>query len=361
MTALAVVVVTLAACASDSTTASAPPAGATASIASTLSEAAPSTTPPTSAPVATTTPPAPSLVANASVYNEPPPSPLFIPAKVGFSDKNVTYCIVAGVELKLDIFYPQTSPAQKYPLVVYIHGGELLFGSKEAVAGPTAPINGPAYTAHGFAFASINYRLAPDFRLPSMIEDVKCAIRYLRARATSYNINPERIGVIGSSSGGYLAAMLGLADPTAGFEGRGGFTGVSSRVQAVVPEYPQVSFELKAFSKAEIDSRDGALPPGASAQFLRDMSLPTYVTKAAPPFLFFHGDVDPALSPAYSQDLHTKLLAAGVDSTYVLVKGAGHGFLPASPRLPNTVYGPQPTVQEILNQELAFFDKHLKK
>ena len=268
---------------------------------------------------------------------------------------------MGGVELKLDIFYPQISPAQKYPLVVYIHGGELLFGSKEAVAGPTAPINGLAYTARGYAFASINYRLGPDFRLPSMIEDVKCAIRHLRSRATSYNINPDRIGVIGSSSGGYLAAMLGLADANAGFEGRGGFNGVSSRVQAVVPEYPQVSFELKAFSKAETDSRDGALPPGASAQFLRDMSLPTYVSKTAPPFLFFHGDVDPALSPAYSQDLHAKLVAAGVDSTYVLVKGAGHGFLPASPRLPNTVYAPQPTVQEILNQELAFFDKHLKK
>ncbi|MEO5840980.1 MAG: prolyl oligopeptidase family serine peptidase [Acidimicrobiales bacterium] len=167
--------------------------------------------------------------------------------------------------------------------------------------------------------------------------------------------------VLPTSSGAYLAAMLGLADATAGFEGRGGFSGVSSRVQAVVAEYPQVSFESKAFSKAEVDSREGSLPQGASAQFLRDMSLPTYVSNAAPPFLFFHGDVDPALSPAYSQDLHTKLLAAGVDSAYVLVKGAGHGFLPASPRLPNTAYGPQPSVQDILGQELAFFDKHLKK
>jgi acetyl esterase/lipase len=324
-----------------------------------------STTLPITTRTSTSAPPAtlvvPTLGVDVSVYAEPPATPPFAPAKVGFSDRNVTYCIVGGVELKLDIFYPQTPPTQRYPLVVYIHGGQLLFGSKDAVAGPAAAINGPAYTARGFAFASINYRLGPDYRLPTMIEDVKCAVRYLRARAASYNINPDRIGVIGTSSGGYLVAMLGLAGPNAGFEGRGGFAGVSSRVQAVIPEYPQVSFELPSYSKAETDSRAGALPPNASASFLRTVSLPTYASREAPPFLFFHGDADPALSPTYSQDLHNKLAAAGVDSTFVLVKHAGHGWLATSPRLPNTTYGPEPTVQEILNQELAFFDKHLKK
>ena len=205
------------------------------------------------------------------------------------------------------------------------------------------------------------FRSAPDSRLPGQIEDLKCAIRYLRARASSYNIDPDRIGVIGESSGGYLVAMLGLADASAGFEGRGAFEGVSSKVQALVLEYPQLTFEFPAFSKAETDSRNAAVPSNVSLQFLHSISPPTYASRAAPPFLLFHGEFDATMSWIYSRDLNTKLLAAGADSTFVLVKGAGHGWLPTSARLPATPYGPTPNAQEILAQELTFFDKHLKK
>jgi acetyl esterase/lipase len=287
---------------------------------------------------------------------------------VGSFEKNVTYCVTAdGVDLKLDIFFPAVVSAQKYPLVVFVHGGGLTgVYSGQSAMGPTSEIgvtgtNVSDYTMRGFAFASVNYRLGPHDKLPTMIEDAKCAIRYLRARAGSYNINPDRIGVFGPSSGGYLVSMLGLADASAGFEGLGAFSGVSSRVQAVVSWYPQVSFELPSFSDAETNSRDAVVPAGSNAQFLHDVSLPTYVSPDDPPFLFLHGEFDPALSPKYSLDLNARLVAAGVDSTYVLVKGAGHGWRETDPRLPNTPYGPEPTRQEILKQVLAFFDKHLKK
>ena len=148
-----------------------------------------------------------------STYTEPPPSPLFTAAKVGASDKDVTYCITGGSELTLDIFYPTVQPSQKYPLVVWIHGGGLSGGAKGGF-GPVGsdPNERVEYLARGYVLASINYRLGPINKLPTMIEDAKCAIRYLRARAGSYNIDPERIGVMGASSGGYLSAMLGLAD-----------------------------------------------------------------------------------------------------------------------------------------------------
>jgi acetyl esterase/lipase len=303
-----------------------------------------------------------SAIFPVSTYKEPPLSAPSTVAKVISSEKNITYCITGGTELKLDIFYPATPPVQKYPLLVWVHGGGLTGGRKEGFSGPIAALDGGSvYLVCGYAVASIDYRLGPQDKLPTMIEDAKCAIRFLRARASFYSINPDRIGVVGPSSGGYLAAMLGLADAGAGFEGRGAFTGISSRVQAVVAEFPQVSYELPSFSDAEVDSRKAVVPANADAKFLHDMSLTTYVSADDPPFLFFHGEFDSQLSPAYSQDLHARLVAAGVDSTHVLVKQAGHGWLENSPRLPNTPYGPLPSRQDVLKQELAFFDKHLKK
>jgi acetyl esterase/lipase len=299
-------------------------------------------------------------VPRLSVYLEPPKSKPFTASKAGFGDRDLTYCSVGGVDLKFDIFYPRDAPSQKYPLVVNLHGGQLIAGTKSAVIGPNAPIQRTQYTARGFAFASIDYRLGPIFKLPAMIDDVKCAIRHLRARAILYNIDPDHIGVIGTSSGGYLAALLGLTGASAGFARLGGFAGVSSSVQAVVAEYPQVSFELPPFSRAEQESRDQALPRNSSADFKRRMSLATYVTPNAPPFLFFHGDADPALSPATSKDLHDRLRAAGVDSTYVLVTNGGHGWNPNAARRAGVPYGPMPTPDQILEQELAFFGKHLK-
>src|SRR5688572_1320700 len=162
----------------------------------------------------------------------------------------------------------------------------------------------------GYAFATIEYQGWPNVKLPAMIEDTKCAVRYFRARARSHNIDPNRIGLFGGSSGGYLVTMLGLTDASAGFEGRGGFDGVSSRVQAVIAMFPQVSFELPPYSPEEAQSQAEALPPNSNSQFRRAVSLATYVTKNAPPCLFFHGEFDALLSPGTSLELHAKLVSA---------------------------------------------------
>ena len=189
---------------------------------------------------------------NPSVYTEPSTPPPFSAGKLGMSEKEVAYCIVGGTKLELNIFYPSVSSTRTFPVVVFIHGGGLNSSPKapdmssDGLVGAQA-VDARAYTGRGYAFVTIGYRGAQNYKLPTMIEDSKCAIRHLRARAAAYNINADRIGVIGASSGAYLAAMLGLADATAGFEGKGGFDGVSSRVQAVVALYPQVSFELPSF------------------------------------------------------------------------------------------------------------------
>lgn len=287
--------------------------------------------------------------------------PAFTPAKIGTVDRNVTYCIAGGVELKMDVYYPRLPASQKYLLIIYIHGGQFIKGGKFQVGGQEPSLDGAAVVSHGYALASIDYRLGPEYKLPAMYEDARCAVRHLRARAASYNIDPDHIGAIGTSSGSTLAAIIGLADPTAGFEGRGAYAGVSSRAQAVVAQFPQVTFDTSPFSRAEQESRDQTLPLNVTPEILRRLNLYTYVSADDPPFMILHGDADPALDMKLSQELNARHVAVGATSSFTVVHNGGHGWQPGDARKAGIPYGPTPSPTEILNQELAFFDKYLKK
>lgn len=300
------------------------------------------------------------LLWTPSVYEEPAKVPTFTPSKIGKLDRNVTYCIAGDVELKMDVYYPRIPATHRYPAIVYIHGGQFIKGDKLQVGGQWPSFNGKAARNHGYVIVSLNYRLGPQYKLPVMYEDVKCALRHLHAEAASYNIDPDRIGVIGNSSGSTLAAILGLTDSSANFDGVGAYEGVSSSVQAVVLQYPQVAFDTPAYSKAEQASRNLTLPSNVSPEFLTRLNLFTYVSADDPPFLIFHGDADPALNPQLSQELHDALVAAGVTSSFVLVQNGGHGWRRGDARKAGVPYGPVPSAAEILDQELAFFDTYLR-
>jgi acetyl esterase/lipase len=268
---------------------------------------------------------------------------------------DITYCTGAGVDLKLDLYYPTQSTAQRFPVIVYIHGGQLLFGDKAAPAGSAAGMWKSAATPRGYALVSINYRLGPQHKFPAMIEDAKCAIRFLRANAATYGIDPDRIGVTGTSSGGYLAALIGLTGPSAGFEGTGGHAGVSSRVRAVVNEYgANMNLAIPAYSQAELECRLQAYPQPPTQAIIFGGTVINHASSDDPPFLTFHGDRDPAVNPQESVELHNKLVSVGVTSTLRMVVNGGHGWATAP-------FGPiSPTWAEILELELAFFDQYLK-
>jgi acetyl esterase/lipase len=122
-----------------------------------------------------------------------------------------------------------TSPAVKpMPVIVWIHGGAWIGGSKDSGIPLLLP-----FAKRGYFCASISYRFSKEAKFPAQIEDCKCAIRFLRAKAKEFNIDTERIGVWGESAGGHLAAMLGTAGDVKEFEGSGGWEGFSSRVSAV--------------------------------------------------------------------------------------------------------------------------------
>jgi len=295
--------------------------------------------PPTTTPTpASTTTPAPS------------PSPLpqfFNPNKLGTSETNLTYCIPQGQDLKLDVHYP-TSADKPWPAVVYIHGGGLSKGNKSGGAGL---IYFQPLTQANFLVISINYRLLPQNKFPAQIEDAKCAIRFLRDNANTFNLDPNHIGVYGTSAGGYLASLVGTTDSDAGFEGQATSSEQSSRVQAVASLFGPSDFTVDCqsnlvkffFGQSVCDDRN----------LLASASPITHVSPDDPPFLLIHGSRDHVVPLAHARSLNDSLQAAGVPVTLVIVANADHGFTPRSGT-------PDPSKPEIIQILVDFFIQHLQ-
>jgi acetyl esterase/lipase len=260
----------------------------------------------------------------------------------GVIERDITYDTVDGVALKLDLYYPSTWNAPA-PLAVYVHGGAWMSGDKGSGAGL---VDRDELLRRGYVVASINYRLAPTHHWPAQIEDCKAAIRFLRANAMRFGVDPARIGVWGSSAGGHLVAMLGTADESDGFDGSGGNHEVSSRVNAVVDMFGPSDLTRAGLSSTPIWT---LLGPGVSIQALASASPVTYVTPNDAPFLILHGDQDTTVPLAQSEILHARLLAAGIPSTLVVVRNAGHGFRPVGGM-------PMPTRTELTTMVADFFD-----
>jgi len=248
---------------------------------------------------------------------------------------------------RLDLYLPANAD-HPLPLIIWIHGGAWLGGNKAQC--PARP-----FLAQGYAVASVEYRLSPEAAFPAQIYDCKAAVRFLRANAKKYNLNSDRFGAWGSSAGGHLVALLGTSGDVKELEGPTGNLDQSSKVQCVCDWFGPTDFTtIAAQSGPEIrmrhdtaDSPESKLIGGTPADNpdkAKAVSPVTYVTKDAPPFLIMHGDKDPLIPLAQSQELDAALRKAGVDTTLFVVKGGGHGF-----------GGP-----EIMKQVRDFFDKHLK-
>lgn len=269
--------------------------------------------------------------------------------QTGQVDRDITYCTADGVPLKMDIYYPTNanSPAS---VAMYVHGGGWTSGDKSQGAG-TRDIS--ELVSRGYLVTAINYRLAPQYQFPAQIEDCKCAVRFLRANAAQYNLDPNRIGVWGSSAGGHLVALLGLTDESAGFEGSGDYADQSSRVQAVVDMFGPTDL-TQLFNGANprlLEQVFGTSDRHSEA--IQRASPVTWVTSDDPPFLMLHGELDDLVPPSQSQILYDRLVAASVPATLVFVENAGHGFAPVGGST-------SPTRQELTRMIADFFDRYLK-
>jgi acetyl esterase/lipase len=258
--------------------------------------------------------------------------------------RDVVYGQGGGRDLKLHILRPKDPPREPMPVLVFIHGGGWRGGHRDVGIPRLAP-----FATRGYFCATIEYRLSGEAVWPAQIEDCKCAIRSLRAHAKEWNLDPDRIGVWGSSAGGHLVALLGTAGDAKELEGKGGHAEFSSRVQAVCDWFGPTDFP-KLFADEPDGKAAGAVtgliggPPMDNAAKLKQASPITYVSKDAPPFLIMHGDKDPIVPLSQSEVLHEALKKAGADSTLVVLPGAGHGFAGA----------------DIDRRVADFFDRHLK-
>ncbi|MFC1954575.1 alpha/beta hydrolase fold domain-containing protein [Chloroflexota bacterium] len=265
--------------------------------------------------------------------------------------KDIEYGNGDGIPLMLDMYIPETPIASPVPAVVFIHGGGWQSGDKYP-----GRINELA--SHGFFGVSINYRLSGVAQFPAAIEDSKCAIRWLRANSDKYNIDPDRIGVWGSSAGGHLSMLVGTADESAGLEGSGGWEGVSSRVQAVCSYFGPGDFvswfegadQLRNIT-AEFNFLGGTILEKPDVYKLA--SPFTHVTGDDPPLLMVHGSLDSVVPFSQSKIMHQAYKQSGLDVTLVEVTGASHGFK----QVTDTPISP--SHEEIARIVVDFFVKHL--
>ena len=254
-------------------------------------------------------------------------------------------------DLTMHIVLPKDESDSARPAYVWIHGGGWQNGNKEGGVRQVLPA-----VRDGFVGATIEYRLTGEAPFPAQIEDCKCAIRYLRAHAKKYNIDPERIAVGGSSAGGHLVALVGTSGGVKDLEGKGGWQDQSSSVQAVIDLYGPTDFQAFVTTKGyESHNRDGSpesklLGGGVvtdNPDGIKRVNPITYIDKDDPPFLIIHGDKDPVVPLGQSQALHAALQKAGVASKLHVIEGASHG-------------GPQFSQPEIAKMKQALLSR-LKK
>jgi acetyl esterase/lipase len=239
--------------------------------------------------------------------------------------RDIPYVTNGHPRQKLDLYLPKEG--RNLPLIINIHGGAFRMGSKE----DGVPLD---YLAGGYAVASIDYRLSQDAVWPAQIEDCKAAVRWLRAHASAYGLDPSRFAAWGASAGGHLAAMLGTAGGVREYE-VGENLGVSSRVQAVVDYFGPTDFlQMDAHRLPNGQVHNPAESPesqlvGGAIQENKDKVARanpiTYVDKTAPPFLIVHGDADPLVPHHQSELLTAALRRAGASVDFYTVRGGGHG------------------------------------
>jgi len=259
-------------------------------------------------------------------------------------ESGIEYSNPDNQHLRLDLARPKQTDGL-LPAILCIHGGGFRAGNREAYDGVCQRL-----ARQGFVAATVTYRLAPEYQFPAAVYDVKAAVRWLRANAAKYRIDPARIGVTGDSAGGHLAQFLGVTAGVRMFEGDGGNADQSSQVACVVNRYGPSNL-LKSYD-ASVDAAE-VLPlflegnrEAARAQHVLASPL-NWVTPLAAPTLLLHGTEDKYVAYDQAVWMRDRLQACGVEVELLSLPGAGHGFKGAD-------------AEQAEKALLAFFEKHLK-
>jgi acetyl esterase/lipase len=262
----------------------------------------------------------------------------------------ITYVQRGGHALQLDLYLPAAAKASPVPGIVFVHGG----GWRAGVRANFAPM-AIRMAERGYAAATISYRLSPEALYPAAVQDARAAVRWMRAHAAEYGIDPSKIAIGGGSAGGQIAALAGVTDGLTRFDSDGGPGSVSSAVQAIVNIDGLSDFTSEAARKYEDDPAKQPSSAGAwfggryaeKAAFWREASPLFYVNAKTPPILFI-GSAQPRFSVG-REEMVARLGEAGVANRVVLVPETPHSFWLFDPWL-------GPTVEATV----SFLDQYLK-
>ncbi len=286
--------------------------------------------------------------------SKPAAAAVSLPAGVRM-ERDLAYIPDEDEAQRLDLYLPMTAPARPLPLIVHIHGGGWIGGSKY----PCPLLN---MVGRGYAVASIEYRFSQKAVFPAQIQDCQAALRWLRAHSAEYHLDPEKVGVIGGSAGGHLSALVGMAGGKNAFPKIGGHDDVSDRVNCVCNIYGPANFAT-VMKQAEDDANVRNVfkfnMPGDPYSALIGVSLNSdpektnavspvhYASKENPPMLILHGTHDTLVPYAQSVELEGVLKAHGVEVWLQTLPGSGHG---------GGAFG-KPGITKLMQN---FFDRHLQ-
>lgn len=281
------------------------------------------------------------------------PKPFTLPAGIKM-EKDIAYIEGGDEAQRLDIYVPEKPADKPLPLIVHIHGGGWIGGSK-------FPCPVALMVLKGYAVASVEYRFSQKAKFPAQIQDCQAAIRWLRAHAKPYNFDIEHVGVVGGSAGGHLSALVGTSGGKKAFPPIGGNEEQSDKVQAVCDIFGPADFSTVVQQAAEDknvknifafntpqDPYSSLIGTNLSDKSKADAVSPVhYASQDNPPFLILHGTHDTLVPYAQSQELLATLKARGVEAWLQTLPGAGHGGGSFS----------KPSVTKLTQD---FFDKYLK-
>ncbi len=222
-----------------------------------------------------------------------------------------------NIPLLLDIYLPnEPLLASPMPAIIGVHGGGWSQGDKSG--------SGVEWLARfGFVAVSIDYRLSGTAKFPAAVQDANCAVRWLRANAGNYGVDPDHIGIWGSSSGGHLAMMVGTADGIGELEGSGGWDEYSSRVQAVVAVAAIGTLTDTEITKTLVPAIHKFLGTTieSNPELFRQASPTTYVSADDPPLLLINDELDPHVPIGHAEAMYSLYTAVGADVRLVKPKG----------------------------------------
>lgn len=257
-------------------------------------------------------------------------------------EADIAYGKGGDEDLKLDMSRPKDAKGP-LPVVVVIHGGGWKAGDRKAHDNLTWLL-----AQRGYAAVTVEYRLCPKHVWPAQVEDVKCAVRFLRANAEKYGLDGKHIGAVGFSAGAHLALMLGTVDDPA-LEGKGGWEKESSKVQAAVSFFGPTDLLAKDLPEQSLGILNEFLggSQAEKAEAYRAASPLAHVSAGDAPALLIQGTKDPLIPTAQATVMAEALKKAGVKTRTDILEGAGHGWGGAE-------------LQRTLDETYEFFDAELK-